>query len=588
MPPAREGEVLPPEAPLAKRTPSESSGTRPSEQTIDMARNPQGIWERRLGTPEGETSGVPGRRPGPTPGDQSLPRLPAFIEPREPLGPSRRQLPPGRASAPPEPQPSKVELEPIGPGVFRRRHVAGEQPISASPTRPSLVPHSESKAELAKVSAPGSEGKAEPSAKIETGVAKPTEPPTPDSLLTQVAGARLENTLSVSEQHPVSLAEPGIKSGSRPSRTEVFADPQITDPQMEKMTYPGSSVLKPVKVSGSQSSEAAAGATKTEPANVSAPSSWEKAEATLQSQQEATAPSVKQSKREPIPKERVKAGRKRTQEESSIETSRLDVSELEESGRLLKEQLEQKLANTKPRPPDLDRKFADLPLGDPEARLEALKLLRDEPNLSPESVEYLKWQEEILGLREQVQDISGGQAKLGNKLEIHEALLSRARAALRDASKTVKTRLRKVGPEYRRRSEVKFDQIMGEESFKTLSKEGGPRPALQTDHLVSLDEIANSPVMTDFLAVLVVSRPNIQQEMLSRLESFGDIPENLVRMRADANNKKSSRSWNDIVYDEMSEFGYSNKNIEDIRARENRVRETIMRLIDDVTNEFRR
>ena len=69
--------------------------------------------------------------------------------------------------------------------------------------------------------------------------------------------------------------------------------------------------------------------------------------------------------------------------------------------------------------------------------------------------------------------------------------------------------------------------------------------------------------------------------------ALGDIPENLVRMDRGANGRKSNRSWEEITYDEMKEFGYDAADVNRMRIQEKKALEIILGRIADITQEFK-
>jgi hypothetical protein len=72
------------------------------------------------------------------------------------------------------------------------------------------------------------------------------------------------------------------------------------------------------------------------------------------------------------------------------------------------------------------------------------------------------------------------------------------------------------------------------------------------------------------------------------LIALGDIPENLVRMRADANNFKSAKAWKDMTLDEVKKFGYDKDDYDRMVKREAGMLGDIKAQILALANEYKK
>ena len=182
-----------------------------------------------------------------------------------------------------------------------------------------------------------------------------------------------------------------------------------------------------------------------------------------------------------------------------------------------------------------------------QTKLESLSRLEQTPELNPKSSKYLGWLRELLTARDALDSANDEAAVARDKLaRLNDIDLVRATEALRKASLAIKDLLRTEGPNYRKlSSSVSHDQIIGEERWKASARDlprGANLPRLATDHLVSLDRIANMPELTDFLLAYEKASTPVQQKMTADLVALGDIPENLLRMRKDANKPRATRA----------------------------------------------
>ena len=241
------------------------------------------------------------------------------------------------------------------------------------------------------------------------------------------------------------------------------------------------------------------------------------------------------------------------------------------------------------RPPELDQDFRTLArIEDSEQRLAELAKLQQRPGLSSAADSYLKWLREVWTTRAELEDTTEGNRRAGAELErLRKVERPRAEAALRAASRAVKDFLRTEGPNYKkRRATVEYDEIIGKARWDAKWSQG-KRPALATDHLVALDRIANLSELTEFLLIYEKSSDAVKAKMTEDLIGLGDVESNLVRMRKDANESKSNKSWDDVTYEQLKKYGYENSEVDDMRKREEKELETIKQKIAEMMAKYR-
>jgi hypothetical protein len=253
-----------------------------------------------------------------------------------------------------------------------------------------------------------------------------------------------------------------------------------------------------------------------------------------------------------------------------------------------------------------DRRYNKLPRPEPndlklqeklEARLEALNELKEElaanGELSPDIADFIDWEARTLRIRHEIEATRDAnavdEAQLAN---IHVTRLPAALEALRNASLSIAKRVRRSGPNYGRKTRnIGYDEIVGSQRWEerqAVGREAGKRPLrLATDHLNSVDMIANLDELKEFLSIYLEAPEPIKARMEQALSDLGDIPENLVRMDRGANGRKSNRSWEQITYGEMKEFGYDAPDVNRMRIQEKKALQIILERIADITQEFK-
>ena len=300
---------------------------------------------------------------------------------------------------------------------------------------------------------------------------------------------------------------------------------------------------------------------------------------------------TKQSAQVPDPQRQVKATAAKTALEQQAAADTATFRGSADETRRLQGRLKELAANPKKAPAELRKALDELPpIDDLEARLEAIKELEARPGHSGAAAEYLRWQRELLDVRNELRDIQLGNKAGGAVAERRATVeLPQADVELRAASRPVRELLRGDGPNYRKASKTTHDQVIGEARWKEMSEKLKPEQrALATDHLVPLDQIGNSPELANFLKLYEKASDAVKADMTRDLIALGDRPDNLVRMRADANGAslKGSKKWADITYNQAKEFGYDPPDVDFMRGREADVSKAIKQGIDQLVKDY--
>jgi len=391
--------------------------------------------------------------------------------------------------------------------------------------------------------------------------------PTPSQLDTEMRGMIRERLKSAFNQAEVKNLPPNVQAEYRAIFDQSIPFLEFDETPAPKPSTPPASTKKTAKTPSAKPTTPAA-----KPASSPPPK-----------------PAPKQSQRVLAPKARLTRAQTLENLDKRIETESAALRTSQQSINTLDTKLKSLAAAPVSRPPELDQDFRRLArIDDSEQRLVELTKLQQRPGLSPAADSYLKWLHEVWTTRTELQDTIEGNRRAGQELErLRKVERPRAEAALRAASRAVKDFLRAEGPNYRkRRATVGFDEIIGK--IRWDAKWGaGKRPALATDHLVALDRIANLSELTEFLLIYEKSSDAVKAKMTQDLIGLGDIESNLVRMRKDANESKSNKSWNDAIYEQMKKYGYENSDVDAMREREAKELETIKQKIAEMTAKYR-
>ncbi|HEX6973630.1 MAG TPA: hypothetical protein VF147_04475 [Vicinamibacterales bacterium] len=297
---------------------------------------------------------------------------------------------------------------------------------------------------------------------------------------------------------------------------------------------------------------------------------------------------------QPISAAKAKAAQeKRAKVEAKIAAEQQELRTTAESSRETSKQLGTLTNQRRTRPPELEAEWNKLPsMKDPEARLDAIRDLQAREGWSPEAQEYLEWQKQTLDARAQQEGNAVGGKKTGEKVQKMEiADLPDATAEVRKASQSVKQKMRKQGDNYKAKKKVRRDQVfdeVDETGWEAYAKsQGKKRMEFSPDHLVALDRIANFPEMVEFYTVYESASPKAQEQMVTRLEGLGDIPDNLVSMQRPANQAKGNRSWHDIEPAAFEKYGYEMKHVLAMRKREDEMLVDILKAVKKIADDFR-
>jgi uncharacterized protein with PhoU and TrkA domain len=295
----------------------------------------------------------------------------------------------------------------------------------------------------------------------------------------------------------------------------------------------------------------------------------------------------KQSTRVLDPQAQIDAAKAKQAAETNLAAESKSIRGTQDEVRQLESRLKE-LDNRPPRPPELDSAIRRLPRPEEaEARLSVIEELQKRPDLSDAATEYLKWLRERTEIQSKLQDIHQGNIQASRNVvePLQTVTVPEAVAEARAANRTIKDLLRIEGQNYKDRSKVTFDQILGQDRWKAIPSE--QRASLQTDHLVALDRIANLPELAEFLEAYQKAPESVKDRMMADLIALGDRPENLVRMNAEANNFKRAKSWHDITYDEARRFFYEPADVDSMRAAETKELEKMLEDIAQLTKDYK-
>ncbi len=281
--------------------------------------------------------------------------------------------------------------------------------------------------------------------------------------------------------------------------------------------------------------------------------------------------------------ERNKAAAELERAQAKIDVRKADISAARESGKQARKELAALAAQGKPVPGGLQKEMARIDkLKNVEQKLEALDNLNPR-NLSQPEKEFLQWRRKMWELQEEAESSEEAAKFLGEGFETLVTQKEVAAQGLRESSQDVMAVLRSEGPKYRAKSSINVDQVMTKAAWDALTT----KPALATDHLVSLDRISKLSQLNELLVLYTKASKPVKAEIKQALKGLGDIDKNLARMRADVNSGlKSNKSWHDITYSQV-EGKYTVKEVDAIRAREDEALAEILANIEELTNKFR-
>lgn len=266
-------------------------------------------------------------------------------------------------------------------------------------------------------------------------------------------------------------------------------------------------------------------------------------------------------------KDQLRAAQRLNTAEKGIVTRKADILGEKLNAQRAREELKVLAAQPKAVPSGLKGQMEKINRLTGEEKIAALDELQAlSKTLSEEEKSFLKWRKQTWQLQ---QDAEAGE-KTAGYLEFRMQDLETGKLAaikeLREASRELIDVMRSNGPRYRAKGSVNLDEVMARPAWDALPQ---PRPPLATDHLVALDRISKLPEVNELLKLYPEASAVVKEEMKSELRALGDMEENLVRMRHDANSgMKSNKSWNDLTYEQAKPFGYTNTDVDKIRGRE--------------------
>ena len=304
---------------------------------------------------------------------------------------------------------------------------------------------------------------------------------------------------------------------------------------------------------------------------------------TAKAAEKAAAKQAKQEAKIMDVAERNKAAAELERVEAQIKERTRDISAATQEARIARKELAALHQQAKAVPSSLKKEMDRInKLKNLDQKLEALEKLKS-GNLSKVDKEFLEWRRKTWELQQEAESseeaakfLSEGFSTLTTRKEV-------AAQTLREASQDVMAVLRTEGPKYRSKSSINLDQVMAKEAWEALTT----KPALATDHLVSLDRISKLSQLNELLVLYTKASKSVKAEIKQALKGLGDIDKNLVRMRADVNSGlKNNKSWWDITYSQV-EGKYTVKEVDAIRVREDEAMAEIIARIDELTNTFR-
>jgi hypothetical protein len=300
-------------------------------------------------------------------------------------------------------------------------------------------------------------------------------------------------------------------------------------------------------------------------------------------------PPVKQGSRELDVKERITRAGKVEAAQRRLTEIASDIVKNEGRLETLESRLRQLSTKRVPRPPELDAEFRDLQelrrREGAQATADAVDNIANRPGHSPAAREYLEWLRDTLTAAAERDDLAEAKTLLEEqKLDQERIKLPQAEAELRIASKAVRDFLRAVGENYKRRSNVSYDEVLGKEAWNNLGDK--KKYPMSVDHLVALDRIANMKELTPVLLAYEKASAAVKEQIVADLVKLGDIPENLLKMRAGANSSKKNRSWEDVSVAEMKKFDYDLNHLMRLRADEARALPIIMKAIAEMVTRY--
>jgi hypothetical protein len=196
-------------------------------------------------------------------------------------------------------------------------------------------------------------------------------------------------------------------------------------------------------------------------------------------------------------------------------------------------------------------------------------------------------------LRKQVEDVAGAGEKKSTISAVEqsrreaELRVQLAREAETVAARSIKNEMRREGPNYRAKQKAKFDEVLGEDRFalrQAAARENNEDPILLSpDHLVPLDTIANLEELKPIFAIYNRADQGQRDDIRRELIALGDIPDNLVAFQRYPNEHiKRAKAWSELDRAALARYGYTDADVDDMVRREQKMREDILEIIDEM------
>jgi hypothetical protein len=247
-----------------------------------------------------------------------------------------------------------------------------------------------------------------------------------------------------------------------------------------------------------------------------------------------------------------------------------------------------------------------LETGREEALGELRWILDHDDTLSPETRSRLEWQAKVWRFQleitrgEPVITLTSSKKQV-QRTPLEEQALNQSvkvqnvEKDSHKANQPLKERMRKPGENYNNvKNNATYDEAMGELHFQKVQanatsaeKQGGQKIPLSPDHLVPLDHIANLKALTPLLDMFAKASLGLREKIEKDLCGLGDIKDNLVPMRWDANeHMKRARLWENITPAEARRYGYLPDQVIEMQRRSVEMQGKILKQIEDLTEKY--
>lgn len=154
-----------------------------------------------------------------------------------------------------------------------------------------------------------------------------------------------------------------------------------------------------------------------------------------------------------------------------------------------------------------------------------------------------------------------------------ESSIKNAQVYLQDALQTLTQILRSNGTNYKLKSEINYDEVIGQEKWETIKeqarKSNGIVLTLETDHIYAVKRIKLLEGIADILTIYrTTNNQSVKENIIYFLKSLGDEAMNHMRINKLANNLKKERPWKECNYQDFIKFGYTPENWKELQIKE--------------------